>query len=121
MKIKQSVIKSMSEQEKKAAIELVKLFWLVTEDKYEKLRTIEGCETLTDLKATVTDGKHILALADEMGIPEKNRYINISPSLKDLKKTYLAILKHCKQLSMENNRHLLVVYVGGHGATDAEK
>ena len=86
----------MSEQQKKAAVDLVKTFWLVTEDKYDKLRTIEGCETLTDLKATVTDGEHIMALADEMAIPKQNRYVNISPTLKELKKTYLAILKHCK-------------------------
>lgn len=47
---------------------MTKIFWLMTEDKYEKLRLIEGCETLYDLKATVTDGKHMLALADAVGV-----------------------------------------------------
>ena len=58
----------MTEAEKNEAINLIKIFWLVTEDKYKALREIEGCETLYDLKATVTDGEHIKAIADGLGV-----------------------------------------------------
>ena len=54
---------------------LEKYFWMVTESKYAKLRKIEGCESLTDLKATVSDGKHVQTIADKMGIPKSNRFI----------------------------------------------
>ena len=43
---------------------LEKYFWMVTESKYAKLRKIDGCEILTDLKATISDGKHIQKIAD---------------------------------------------------------
>ena len=44
------------------------MFWLITEDKYDKIRTLEGCSTLYDLKATVTDGKHVQAIAEAIGV-----------------------------------------------------
>ena len=107
--------------EEETAKSMKKIFWLITEDSYEKLRLIEGCETLFDLKATVTDGKHMLALADAVGVQDEYRFIDISPTLKDLKANYLKILKLCKMFSLEGEPHLLIVYVGGHGATMDEK
>ena len=59
----------MSEKKQRKAIELIKFFWMITEDKYDKLRQIQGCENLLDLKATVSDGNHIKAIADNLGIP----------------------------------------------------
>ena len=59
----------MSEKKQRKAIELIKFFWMITEDKYDKLRQIQGCENLQDLKATVSDGNHIKAIADNLGIP----------------------------------------------------
>ena len=111
----------MTEADKKKALNLVKIFWLITEDKYEKLRTLEGCEKLYNLKATVTDGKHIQAIADAIGVGPEHKFINISPELKDLKKTYLSILKLTKELTVAGKRHIIFVYVGGHGATLDEK
>ena len=37
------------------AHKLIKYFWLISDDKYDKLREINGCETLQDLLATKTD------------------------------------------------------------------
>ena len=69
----------------------------------------------------MNDGKHILAIADAIGVQDEYRYINVSPDVAELKKSYLTILKLSKRLSVENKRHLIFVYVGGHGATDNEK
>ena len=98
-----------------------KYFWMVTEDKYEKLRTINGCEELTDLRATVTDGEHIINIANQIGVPDENRYIDISPTLADLKNTYKLLLKLTRAKSMAGIPHILFVYLGGHGATQNEK
>ena len=65
----------MADQEQKEALALIKYFWLITEDNYVKLREIKGCETLSDLPATVTDGVHIMELCESLGIPEENRVI----------------------------------------------
>ena len=46
----------------------MKIFWLATEAKYDELRKVEGCETLYDLNATITDGEHIMAIADAIGV-----------------------------------------------------
>ena len=66
---------------------MVKIFWLISEAYYPLLREIEGCEDLSDLKATITDNDHIIEMADNLGIPKENRYININPTVKDLKNT----------------------------------
>ena len=63
-------------------------FWMITDDNYEYLRTITGCEKLTDLNATQTDSEHVLRLARSLGVPEKNMFINNRSTLKDLKNTY---------------------------------
>ena len=65
------------------------MFWMITEAKYDLLRLIEGCNELTDLNATVPDAKFVLEMADGLGIPEANRYIDTSPNFKGLKKTYM--------------------------------
>ena len=41
--------------------------------------------------------------------------------MKELKASYLALIKKTRALSAENKQHLLFVYVGGHGATENEK
>ena len=90
----------MTEAAKKKALNLVKIFWLITEDKYDKLRTLEGCDKLYDLKATINDGKHIQAIADSIGVRPEHKFVNISTDLKALKKTYLSILKLTKELTV---------------------
>ena len=97
------------------------MFFMVTEANYDKLRTVKGCEKLEDLEATITDREHMLTLADELGVPEQNRYICKSPTYEEFKATYEAVFKHTKKLSAQNKRHLLFAYFGGHGATKDEK
>ena len=60
----------MTEEEKKEAISIEKYFWLITENEYAKLRNIAGCETLTNLEATIPDGIHIMKIAENLGVPE---------------------------------------------------
>ena len=103
------------------ALDIIKMFWLISEAFYPLLRKIEGCDPLLDLKATITDNEHINAIADSFGIPQENRFINISPSFDDLKKSNLEILKKSRKLSGDEIPHVIFVYVGGHGATDNEK
>ena len=56
-------------KEQQDSLGLVKIFWLISEAYYPLLREIEGCEDLSDLKATITDNDHIIAMADNLGIP----------------------------------------------------
>lgn len=53
--------------------------FLVTVDKYDKLRKIDGCKTLIDLTATKTDANYIIKIADNMKIPDENRFILHNP------------------------------------------
>ena len=62
-----------------------------------------------------------MQMADGLGIPKENRWISVSPTMKDLKTTYMQIMKKCRALSASNIPHVLFVYLGGHGATQAEK
>ena len=66
---------------------------MTTEAKYEELRKIEGCKTLYDLNATITDAKHIIAIADAIGVKDEHRFIDVSPTAKDIKATYMKIMK----------------------------
>ena len=103
------------------ALGIVKLFWFMSETFYEALRNIEGCEDLQDLKTTVDINQHIMAMADNFGIPKENRYINISPNISDLKKSSLDILKHSRKLSGEGTAHVIFIYARGNGATQEGK
>ena len=80
-------------------MDLVKIFWHISESRYNLLREIDGCDGLTDLPATVTDNEHITAIADNLGVPEENRFININPTIKDLKASHLEILKLSAKLT----------------------
>ena len=62
--------------------------FLVTEDKYGKIRKIDGCKNLIEIPATKTDAKYIKKIADQMGIPTKNRFIQVSPNMKNLKESF---------------------------------
>ena len=64
---------------------------------------------------------HIRRLAASMGIPEANTYTNNRSSLSDLKTTYLALPKMSRKKSAAEIPHVIFVYCGGHGATQAEK
>ena len=94
---------------------------MVTEDNYENLRSIEGCENLTDFPATKTDSTHINAIADALGVESENRYVYHSPSLEVLKKTRTEIRAKSRKLTVEGKKHMILVYMGGHGATLNEK
>ena len=50
--------------------ELQKIFWIFNCTVYDELRKQEGCETLTDLKATTTDCEDIVKMAKGLEVPE---------------------------------------------------
>ena len=112
-----SQLSKMQEQ----ALNMDKIFWLISESYYELLREVDGCDSLGDLLATVTDSHHIIALADNLGVPQENRFININPKLQDLKTSHKEILKLSRKLTHEKKPHVIFVYAGGHGATDNEQ
>ena len=103
------------------ALGIVKIFWLISEANYPLLRKIEGCDILKDLKATITDNDHIIAMADHLGIPKTNRFINISSNITELKTSYKDILQMSRKLTVDGTPHVIFTYVGGHGATQDEK
>ena len=104
-----------------AANKIDKYFWMITENEYDELRTITGCEVLADLNATIKDSEHVLRLAKSLGVPESNMYITHGPTIKDLKATYMSILKMSKKKTAAEEPHMIFVYIGGHGATHCEK
>ena len=55
---------------------LEKIFWLITENDYSELRELDGCKDLGDLDATIKDSKHMINMADALGIPRANQYID---------------------------------------------
>ena len=103
------------------AVEMHKYFWMVTQDIYDNLRQIDGCENLKDLNATKTDGGYIQEMARKIGVPKENTFIDIRPSQKDLKKSYSKIMMASRTHTVDKEPHLIFVYVGGHGCTDNEK
>ena len=69
----------------------------------------------------MTDNDHIIAMADNLGIPEENRFINMNPTFKELKDTHKEILKLSAKLNhVDKKPHVIFVYAGGHGATENE-
>ena len=91
---------------------------MISESNYDKLREIKGCESMQDLAGAALSRKAMTEIADCMEIEESDTYIDISPSVKDLKISYLKILKKSRQLSKDKKLHRIIVYVGGHGASD---
>ena len=62
-----------------------------------------------------------MKIAENFGVPESNRFIDISPSFDALKKSYKAIMKITRKKSADGIPHVIFVYIGGHGATFEEK
>ena len=62
-----------------------------------------------------------MKMAENLGVPESNRFIDVSPTMADLKKSYMSIMKITRKKSVDGIPHVIFVYVGGHGATQAEK
>ena len=56
-----------------------------------------------------------------MGVPQENMIINNRPTMGDLKKSYMQIMKLSRDHSHAKEPHFIFVYVGGHGASDNEK
>ena len=104
-----------------AADNLVKIFWMINNSKYEKLRLIKGCETLWDLTATPKDIVFIEKMAKAYGVAPDDFYKNTEADMKGLKTSYSAIMKKSRGLTHEGKAHLIIVYCGGHGATQQEK
>ena len=96
---------------------LEKIFWILNNSAYPELRKLEGCETLTDLKATTTDCQDIMKMAKGFGVPDENIYRNEEPTFAEMKKTFMDIFKKSKALSAAKKPHIIMVYCGGHGAT----
>ena len=53
-----------------------KYLWMVTDEDYSKLRTLPKCDDLRDITASAKDRGHILTLADALGVPEENRFLD---------------------------------------------
>ena len=104
-----------------AADNLVKIFWMINNSKYDKLRLIKGCETLWDLTATPKDIVFIEKMAKAYGVAPDDFYKNTEADMKGLKTSYSAIMKKSRGLTHEGKAHLIIVYCGGHGATQQEK
>ena len=60
-------------------------------------------------------------MAKGFGCKDEHIFRNSEPTQKDMKKTYMDILKLSRKLTAENQEHLIMVYCGGHGATQNEK
>ena len=96
--------------------------WLITNKAYDKLRTIKGCEMLQDLGATKTDAIHINNFAKGLKIPQDRIFRTEDGTIDDLKNVYKKILKLTRGLShKEQQPHTLIVYAGGHGASNREQ
>ena len=101
--------------------ELQKIFWILNVSKYPELRKLEGCQDLTDLNATIPDCLEIMKMAKGLGVRDENIYRDEEPSFDQMKATYMKIFKQSRALSTAGTPHLIMVYVGGHGATQNEK
>ena len=101
--------------------DLVKIFWMINNSKYDQLRLIQGCETLGDLTATPKDIVFIEKMAKSYGVQPDDFYKDSEPDMKALKTTYSKIMKKSRGLTHEGKNHLIMVYCGGHGATQHEK
>ena len=55
------------------------------------------------------------------GVPDSNIFRCEEPTQAVMKKTYMEILKLTRKLTAEKKPHLIMVYCGGHGATQNEK
>ena len=117
----QSAQTSQLSQTKEQAQDVDKIFWLISESHYQLLRELDGCDGQVDLPATVTDNDHIIAIADNLGVPQENRFIDINPTFKKLKTSYKDVMKLSRKLTNDGKPHVIFVYAGGHGATDSEK
>ena len=60
-------------------------------------------------------------MCENLGIPEENRVISKSPTMKELKDEYMKLLKKSRKHTHDGVPHVILVYVGGHGATQDEK
>lgn len=69
----------------------------------------------------MTDVKVILKMAKAFGVKDENLYHDQEPDAATLKKTYMAILKASRAMSSKEEPHIIMVYCGGHGATQNEK
>ena len=94
---------------------------MVTEDEYGNLRSIEGCDKQDNLPATKTDTQHISAIADALGVKAEDRYCTHHPTHKVMSSTHLEIKKRSRKYTVEGKQHLIIAYMGGHGATFNEQ
>ena len=93
---------------------------MINNSKYGELRKIKGCEKLDDLDATTRDIVFIERMAKAFGVADDDFYKDSEADIDALKETYKNIMKKSRGLSHEGKAHLLIVYCGGHGATQEE-
>ena len=79
--------------------DLEKIFWIFNCSVYDELRKQEGCETLTDLKATTTDCEDIVKMAKGLGVPDEYIFRSEEPTQAVMKKTYMDIYKLSKKMT----------------------
>ena len=111
------MVESSTANEYTQADKVVKIMWILNNSKYDLLRTIEGCNTLWDLNATTSDVKIVKKMAIGFGVKEENIFHDEEPTVDDLKKAYMQILKMSRKMSAQEQPHIIMVYCGGHGAT----
>ena len=79
--------------------DLEKIFWIFNCTVYDELRKQEGCETLTDLKATTTDCEDIVKMAKGLGVPDEYIFRSEEPTQAVMRKTYMDIYKLSKKMT----------------------
>ena len=62
-----------------------------------------------------------MEMCENLGIPEENRVISMSPTMKELKAEYMKLMKKSRKHTSDDVPHVIFVYIGGHGATQNEK
>ena len=56
------------------AINIHKMLWFYVCDDYAAFRTLEGCSSLQNLPAVITDLEAVKKMADKMGIPDDEEH-----------------------------------------------
>ena len=80
--------------------EIEKYFWIITNQKYDLIRSINGCKDLHDLNATPKDREYIKKFAEKLGVKEENIIHDIDPSHENINNSYKKLFKASKKLTL---------------------
>ena len=79
--------------------EIEKYFWIITNQKYNLIRSIKGCGDLVDLNATPNDREYIKKFAEKLGVKEENIIHDVDPDHKKISDSYKNLFKATKKLT----------------------